>query len=673
MDKDKAGKRIIRLRDEINDYRYNYHVLNKSIMSEAAADSLKHELSLLEASYPELITPDSPTQRVAGAVLERFNSIAHNTPMLSLNDVFDYEELQAWIARAEKLLGHEVDEFFVEIKKDGLAGAVVYRDGVMIQGLTRGDGQVGEDITQNMKTIETLPLSLRKSSSVPASIYNGRFEVRGEILMYKKDFEQLNAEKDAAGQQLFANPRNTAAGTIRQLDSQLVQKRNLRFMVYIVETDVEELKTLSDKQNAAKELGMLVEEHGRVVHKISGIKEFIEEWAEKRHDLEFGTDGIVITINNNSDYKKLGVVGKAPRGAVAFKYPAEQTTTILKDIMISIGRTGAATPFAVLEPVSVAGSTISLATLHNESEIQKKDIRIGDTVIVQKAGDIIPEVVESIAKLRDGSEKVFEMPKNCPVCGEKLAKTEQEAVWRCINFDCPAQESGRIIHFSSKAAYDIEGLGEQTVDALLDAKLITDIADLFTVTTEELLSIDRFAKISAEKLVRNIASKKTISLDRFIYALGIRHVGQKTSRDLADFFGSLEHFRNADAEELSSVAGIGVVVTDSLISWLSTKRHTNLIDKLVANGVIVEARKRASGPLVGQTFVITGSLSLGSRDEVVSILSDKGGSVADNVTKNTTYLVIGEDPGASKISKADKLGTRQIDESELARIIKTAS
>jgi DNA ligase (NAD+) len=591
--------------------------------------------------------------------------------MLSLVDVFDRDEVEAWVKRIEKLLGHEVSDFFVEIKKDGLAGSVIYQDGVIVQGLTRGDGRVGEDITKSMRTIETVPLKLRRDDSVPPEAYRGRFEVRGEILLYKADFEALNAQRKAAGLPLFANPRNTAAGTIRQLDAKLVAERNLRFMVYIVETKLPGLTTLAEEQAVAHAAGMLVEQHGRVVKGIDGIMQFIDDWSEKRHDLPFGTDGIVITVNDTADFDRLGVVGKAPRGAVAFKYPAEQTTTKLKDIMISIGRTGAATPFAVLEPVKVAGSTVGLATLHNESEIARKDIRIGDTIILQKAGDIIPEIVEPLVKLRDGSEKVFVMPKNCPVCGHKLDKRADEAIWRCVNFDCPALESGRIEHFASKNAYDIEGMGEQTVEALLDAGLITDAADLFSLTVEQLLTVDRFAQKSAENLYNGIQARKTITLDRYIYALGIRHVGQQTARDLATFFGSLDHFRQAQPHELDAVAGIGPVVSASLSDWLSSDRHRSFLAKLDKAGVKPEARKRASGPLVGQSFVITGSLRMGSRDEVGAQLEALGATVQNSVTKTTTYLVIGDDPGGSKLTKAEKLGTKQLDEEALGRLLKS--
>ncbi len=670
MTHDQAAARIARLRDEINEYRYKYHVLNESIMSEAAADSLKHELSKLEEAYPDLITADSPTQRVAGAVLERLTAVAHQVRMTSLNDVFDRDEVEAWIGRISKLLGHTPKEFYAEMKFDGLAATLIYENGVFSRGLTRGDGLVGEDVTAGLRTMDTIPLRLRHHSGVAPSVYRDRFEVRGEVIIYKADFEKLNQRQEELGKPLFANPRNTAAGSIRQLDPRLVADRHLRFIAYELATEVDGVTRHQDKHELAKSVGFVIDQHSRVVSGIDQIMDFIDEWQDKRHDLPFATDGIVINVNDDADFERLGIVGKAPRGAVAFKYPAEQTTTILKDIMISIGRTGAATPFAVLEPVKVAGTTVGLATLHNESEIARKDIRIGDTIILQKAGDIIPEIVEPIVKLRDGSEKVFVMPKDCPVCGHKLAKRDDEAVWRCVNFDCPALERGRIVHFASKGAYDIEGMGEQTVDALLDAGLITDAADVFSLTVDQLLTVDRFAQKSAENLYNSIQARKSITLDRYIYALGIRHVGQQTARDLAAFFGSLDHFRQAKPHELDAVDGIGPVVSASLTDWLSSDRHRNFLAKLDKAGVVPQARKRPTGPLKGQSFVITGALSMGSRDMVGERLEALGATIQENVTKATTFLVVGDDPGGSKLTKAEKLGTKQLDEEALSRLLK---
>ena len=669
MTRAEAAERIAKLTEQINDYRYHYHVLDESTMSEAAADSLKHELSQLEQEFPELIAPDSPTQRVAGKPSAKFKAVAHSTPMLSLNDVFDESEVVAWHERIKKLYPALTDEFYAEIKMDGLAAALTYENGVLVQGLTRGDGRTGEDVTMNVRTVEQIPLRLRRDPSVPSAVYEGRFEVRGEVLMYKSVFERLNAERAKLEKPLFANPRNLAAGTIRQLDPALVAARPLSFHVYAVVTPVDGITSHAAQHELASKLGFKVEPHSTVLPSISAIMEFVAEWENKRKELPYGTDGLVLTVNDNAAYQALGVVGKAPRGSIAFKFPAEQATTKVKDIMVSIGRTGAATPFASLEPVHIAGSTVQMATLHNAGEVARKDIRVGDTVILQKAGDIIPEVVESLPKLRTGKEKPFVMPTHCPVCDHPLHKEEKEAVWRCINFDCPALEWGRIVHFAAKDAYDIEGMGEKNVAALLDAGLIKDAADMFALTYDDVIQLDRFADVSAKKLIDSIASKKHISFDRFIYGLGIRHVGQQTARDLADFFGSLEAFRDATAEQLQDVPGIGVVVAKSVCEWLSLERHQVFLRKLYDNGVRPEAVVRVDGPLSGQSFVITGTLSAFSREVAGEKIEALGGKLQNAVTKDTTYLVIGDDPGGSKVKKAEKLGTKQVDEDEFLKLL----
>jgi DNA ligase (NAD+) len=667
--KREAEDRVAKLRDEIEEHRYAYYALDNPKLTDAAYDSLVQELVGLETEFPELVTPDSPTQRVGAKPLDRFESVAHDRPMLSLNDVFTQDEVAAWIQRMDKQLPGAHHQYYAEIKMDGLAGAIIYEDGVLVRGVTRGDGSVGEDVTANMRTIQSIPLRLRRDKTVPAAVYQGRFEVRGEVLMYKPVFAALNELRAKAGQPLFANTRNTAAGTLRQLDPKLVAERQLQFHVYGIATDVPSITTHAAEHEMAAKLGFRVEPHSRVLVDEADIMKFENEWEDKRKTLPYGTDGLVITLNDRVTFQQLGNVGKAPRGAIAYKFPAEQATTKLKDIMVSIGRTGAATPFAVLEPTLVAGSTIALATLHNAGEVARKDVRIGDTVIIQKAGDVIPEVVGPLPKLRNGSEKVFKMPKNCPVCGVELVKGDKEAVWRCPNFDCPAQERGRIIHFASKDAYDIEGLGEKVVDVLLDAKLIADAADVFTLKEDQIAALDRFGTKSAEKLVAAIALRKLIPLDRFIYGLGIRHVGQQTATDLAAYFGSLERFRAATADQLQAVPGIGKVVAASVAEWLASERHQQLLGKLKANGVQPQAVHKVEGPLSGQNFVITGTLEMGSREAAEEQLEALGAKAQTAVTKETTYLVVGADPGASKVAKAQKLGTKQINEAELRRII----
>ncbi len=671
MNHDQAAQRVDKLKELLNEYRYEYYVLDSPTVEDSVYDSLNVELRELEAKFPDLITKDSPTQRVGAEPMEKFQSFPHETPMLSLNDVFSFEEVEAWENRARKMLDNRFDdEYYAEIKMDGLAASIIYEDGLLVRGLTRGDGRSGEDVTSNLRTIDTVPLRLRRDPSVPEQVYSGRFEVRGEVLMYKKVFEELNKKREKEGRPLFANPRNTAAGTIRQLDPKLVAERRLSFHVYAVATEVPGVDTHEDEHNLAAKLGFKVEPHSQVLRGTKAVKGFLAEWEEKRKTLPYGTDGVVVTVNDRRSYLQLGIVGRAPRGSIAYKFPAEQATTKIKDIQVSIGRTGAATPFAVLEAVKIAGSTVQMATLHNANEVARKDVRIGDTVIVQKAGDIIPEVVKSLPELRDGSEKIFNMPKDCPVCGEPLHKEPQEAVWRCVNFDCPALERGRIIHFASKAAFDIEGVGEKNVDALLDAGLIKDAADLFTIKAEDVERLERFAEISANKLVSSIQSKKTVALDRFIYALGIRHVGQQTAFDIANHFGSIEKFKKATLEELQMVEGIGTVVAKSVFDWLGSERHKKFLSKLIDLGVKPTEIKKVEGPLSGKNFVITGTLSSFSREEAGKKIASLGGKLQNAVKKDTSYVVVGDSPGGSKISKAEKLGIDQIDEDKLLELIK---
>lgn len=670
MSQESVARRAAQLRDLLNEYRYQYYVLDNPTVDDAVYDSLQVELRDLEAANPQIVTPDSPTQRVGAEPLAKFTSVEHQTPMLSLSDVFSHEEVLAWEARMRKLLNDNFrEEYYAEIKMDGLAASLIYEDGVLVRGLTRGNGRVGEDVTSNLRTIEAIPLRLRVDKTVPESVYKDRFEVRGEVLMYKKVFEELNKQRAKEDKPLFANPRNTAAGTIRQLDPKLVAARKLSFHVYAVVTDVDGVTTHAGEHELAHKLGFKVEPHSETLKDIKQIEKFLTTWEDKRLDLPYNTDGVVVTLNDRKAFQRLGVVGKAPRGSVAYKFPAEQVTTKLKDIQVSVGRTGAATPFAVLEPVLVAGSTVQMATLHNAGEVARKDVRIGDTVIIQKAGDIIPEVVGPLKELRTGKEKQFVMPKDCPVCGQPLHKEEKEAIWRCVNFDCPAVERERIIHFASKNAFDIEGMGEKNVDAFLTAGIIKDVADLFTLTEEDLLKLERFAEISAKKLISSIQQRKVVSLDRFIFALGIRHVGEQTAFDIADHFGSLQKFRSATREQLQDVPGIGTVVANSAYDWLNSERHQALLQKLAEVGVEPQPAKRVEGPLTGVNFVITGTLDAFGRDEAGERIAAKGGKLQNSVTKDTGYVVVGDDPGANKIAKADKLGIERIDEAAFLKLI----
>ena len=664
------AERAAKLRELINDYRYNYHVLNKSTMSEAAADSLKHELSQIEEAHPELITPDSPTQRVAGKPLPGFKQIRHSSRMLSLNDVFDEEEFAAWIARISKLLPGVKLELFTDIKMDGLACALVYQGGVLVQGITRGDGFVGEDVTANIRTIESIPLSLRGSRGYE-KFASGRTEIRGEIVMYKNAFEKLNQAQAKAGKPAFANPRNLAAGTIRQLDPKLVAGRPLQFHAYdLLRADAADVPTNEFAYKAIRELGLISNPQAKILSSAEEVMKFAKTWEEKRQELPFNTDGLVIKVNDRQLFSRLGVVGKAPRGAVAFKYPAEQTTTKVKDIFISIGRTGSATPVAMLEPVVVAGSTVQMATLHNESEIQRKDIRVGDTVIIQKAGDIIPEVVEPLAKLRDSSEKKFVMPTHCPDCNTKLVKSKkQDAIWRCPNNSCPSRAWKQIEHFASKAALDIDGLGEKNVIALLQADLVKDASDIYAVSKEDLLKLERFAEISAAKLAKAIKAKKNPPLPRFIYGLGIRHVGVQTAIDLAAHFKTLHRLGSSTIDELAEVEGVGEVVAAAIVEWFAEPRNKRLLEKFRKYGVEPEEAEEINGPLKNMSFVVTGSLEMMSREEAGERIRALGGTFQSAVGNETDYLVVGAHVGESKLAKARKLGTKQITEKELFKLL----
>lgn len=674
MKKSEAAGRVAKLREVIDEYRFEYHVNNRSTMSESAADGLKHELAVLEEQFPDLITTDSPTQRVAGEPLPQFVSVAHSRPMLSLNDVFDEEEVLAWEKRISKLVPGEKLEYFTDIKMDGLACALVYEDGVLVRGVTRGNGTVGEDVTMNVRTIDAVPLRLRNTNGTKLFL-SGRTEVRGEIVMFKQEFAALNKEREKKGLPLFANPRNTAAGTIRQLDPKLVAARPLHFKAYDLQRDDgKEVPAYDYAYKMLRELGLDANAQAKKLPSLKEVMQYASHWEEARHDLPFNTDGLVIKVNDRALIERLGVVGKAPRGAVAFKYPAEQATTKVKDIFVSIGRTGAATPVAMLEPVVVAGSTVQMATLHNEGEVRRKDIRVGDTVIIHKAGDIIPEVLEPIVKLRSGKEKEFQMPANCPECNTKLVKAKaDEAVWRCPNVACPARSFKQIEHYASKAALDIEGLGEKNVIALLEAKLVQDPADLYSLTKEQVLNLDRFAEISASKLIAAIQQKKTPPLARFIYGLGIRHVGSQTAVDLANHFGSLDALRPATIDELSSVEGVGEVVAESIVAWFSDERHQQLLAKFANAGVAPQKVTRTGGPLQGKSFVITGSLESMEREAAGEKIRQLGGTFQSSVGKSTDYLVAGSNVGESKLLKARKFGTTIVNEKEFISLLEQKS
>lgn len=671
MTKQSAIERAEQLRALMAQYSYEYYVLDAPSVTDAVYDGLMRELKELEAEYPDIITPDSPTQRVGGAPLSKFSKVQHSSRMLSLNDVFSREDVEAWVVRMDKLMPGQKHEFFADIKMDGLACAVVYQDGIFQQAITRGDGLVGEDVTENVRTIASVPLRLRTEKGLEHFL-RGRVEIRGEIVIYKDDFEKLNQQRATAGEPLYANPRNLAAGSIRQLDPRLAAARPLRFRAYdLIREDASEVPTYDFAYQALKKLGIAVNTQATTFLTVDQVMEFIAEWDEKRHDLPFVTDGLVVKLNDRVLYAELGVVGKNPRGAVAYKYPAEEATTIVKDIVLSLGRTGAATPVAVFDPVVVAGTTVQHASLHNADEIARKDVRIGDTVVIFKAGDIIPQVDRVLLELRPKDTKPFDMEAELKRQYPELSfeRPEGEAVYRIKGATGPLLLKKALQHFASKSALDIDTLGEKNVVALVDAGLVHDLADIYTLTKEQVLDLERFAEISAQKLIDAIADKKQPELPRFIYGLGIRHVGTQTAIDLAERFGSLEALAQATLEDLLAVDGIGTVVAESAVAWFADEDNIQLLDKFIELGVAPVYEKRAEGPLHGKSFVVTGTLSSMGRDIAAEKVRALGGTFQSAVAKDTTYLVAGGKVGASKLKKAESYGTKIITEEEFLALL----
>lgn len=667
-----AARRIVQLRDTINDYRYHYHVLDESIMSESAADSLKHELAQLEEQFPDLVTPDSPTQRVAGQPLPGFTQVRHSSRMLSLNDVFSRDEVEAWIKRVQKLAPESKPEFFIDVKLDGLACALQYEDGKFIRAVTRGDGFVGEDVTANVRTIESVPFELRAAKGFEHFL-KGRTEIRGEIIIHKKDFEELNKSREAEGKPTYANPRNTAAGSIRQLDPKLAAARPLRFRGWeILRDDPEEIATYSYAYKVISALGIASGRQSAVMKDVDEIMHYIDEWDDKRRHLPYNTDGMVIKLNDRKEFAELGIVGKAPRAAVAYKYAAEEATTVVRDIVISIGRTGAATPVAVFDPVVVAGTTVQHASLHNADEIARKDIRVGDTVIIFKAGDIIPQVSKVLEKLRPKKSEAFDMVNELKRQYPELdfTRPEGEAVYRVKGATGKILLKQALEHFASRGALDIEGMGEKNVAALVDAKLVHDLADIYALTKAQVLELDRFAEISASNLIDAIAGVKRPPLPRFIFGLGIRHVGSQTAIDLSEAFGTLRKLSHATMDDLLEVEGIGDIVAESVLAWFADEDNQKLLDKFEELGVQPVFTSHAEGPLHGKSFVITGTLSEMDRDAAADRIRELGGTFQSSVGKTTSYLVLGANPGESKVVKADKLGTAKLSEQELIKMLK---
>lgn len=673
MTKADAAKRIEQLRREIDHHRYLYHVLDRQEISDAAQDSLKHELQELEAAYPDLITPESPTQRVGGEALPGFKKVTHAVPMLSLFDAFSETEMEQWEERNRKLLRTTKPiEYYAEIKMDGLAVSLIYRHGKLVEGSTRGDGKIGEDVTHNLRTIEAIPLRLRFDDLTPAQrkIAEKEVEIRGETFMTKQVLADLNAEQKKKGEPLFANPRNAAAGSIRQLDPAKTAKRRLSFYAYDLVTDLGQT-THEESHELAKKLGVPTNPNNRRCASLAAVFAYHHDVGTKRKKFDYWTDGIVVNTNDIATFRKLGIVGKAPRAAMAYKYPAEQATTIVEDIIIQIGRTGVVTPVAVLKPVLVAGTTVSRATLHNQDEIDRLDVRVGDTVVVQKAGDIIPDIVSVLTNLRPAKAKKYHIPAKDPVSGSAIIRKDGEANHYLADRSAAAIGREQLIHFVSKAAFDIEGLGEQIVDQLLTAGLVKRPADFFYLTTKDLLKLEGFAQRKAEKLLAAIEKSKTISFARFLIALGIRHVGEETAVALAKRFGTIKPLMQADRQTLEQINDVGTVVAESIADFFSTSANRKMIEALVAAGVKIETQAATKQTLAGKTYVLTGTLETMTRDEAKARIRDLGGDVSSSVSKETTAVVAGTEPG-SKYAKAQSLGVAIIDEAAFRRLIGAA-
>lgn len=658
-------KRVEKLREEIEYHNYRYYILDRPEISDAQYDRLMGELEKLEKDYPELRSPNSPTQRVGASPLEEFEIVRHTIPMLSLANAFDETEARDFDKRVKKFLGtSEEVEYVAEPKFDGLAIELVYERGQFVVGSTRGDGVNGENITQNLRTIKTIPLQLiRKEIPVP-----DRLEVRGEAIMQLKKFKELNRKREEIGEPPFANPRNAGAGSVRQLDPKITAERPLETYLYglgevrgwTFKTQWEVLKTLP-------KWGLRTNPHVRKCKGIEEVLDYYREMNEKRETLPYEIDGTVIKVNRFDLQVRLGEIARSPRWALAFKFQPKQETTKILDIRVQVGRTGVLTPVAVMEPVKVGGVEVSRATLHNQDEIDKKDVRVGDTVVIQRAGDVIPEVVEVIPSKRKGTEKKFKMPSKCPVCGAEVVK--EEAIHRCIGLDCPAQLKGRIRHFASKRAMDIEGLGVKLIDQLVDKGLVKDVADIYYIKKEQLIELERMADKSAQNIIDAIEKSKTKPLSKFLYALGIRHVGETTAEDLARHFQRLDDFFDLSEEDLMEVEGIGPEVAASVYQFFRDKKNRESIALLKKAGVkVIEPKAKEKGKLAGKTFLFTGALKTLERDEARTLVESLGGMTASSVSKKVDFVVVGEDPG-SKFDKAKELGIKTLTEEEFKKMV----
>ena len=662
-------QKVAQLREQLQKAGYAYYVLDNPIMEDGVYDRLYRQLQDLEAEYPQLITQDSPTQRVGDKPAAKFTSVKHNIPLYSLENAFNLEELEKWEARWHKQL-ESIPEFdyVCELKIDGNAIALTYENGILIKGATRGDGVTGEEITQNVKTIRTIPLKLNLDSPPP------RIEVRGEAFLPLDVFEAINRERSESGEALFANPRNATAGTLRQLDPKIVDRRKLNFFAYTLHLDGEgAIDSQWESLERLQQLGFLVNPNRKLCRSLAEVEEYFQQWDTGRKTLPYMIDGVVVKLNDYQLQQQLGFTQKFPRWAIALKYPAEETPTTVKDIIVNVGRTGAITPMAIMQPVQLAGTTVQRATLHNSDRVKELDIRVGDTVIIRKAGEIIPEVVRVLSDLRPGDTVPYQMPDKCPECSSTLVRPENEAVTRCINISCPAILRGSIIHWASRNALDIRGLGERIAILLIENNMVASVADLYSLSVEQIASLERMGTRSAQKLVDAIAESKKQTYDRALYGLGIRYVGNVNAKTLADNFPSIEQLSQASFESIEAVYGIGEEIAQSVFEWVRVPANQTLIQQLRSAGLQFSRATpdddKSDRTLSGKTFVITGTLPSLKRDEAKKLIEQAGGKVTGSISKKTDYLLLGENAG-SKQEKAEKLGITQLSEAEFLDLLK---
>ena len=674
----KIQQRVDQLRKEINHHNYRYHALDAPEISDAKFDVLMRQLRELEEQHPDLVTPESPTQRVGAPPAQGFAQVQHQLPMLSLDNAFNPEELAAWYRRVSNLLGVDSPDLVCELKIDGLAVSLTYEEGRLVQGATRGDGYRGEDVTHNLRTIPSIPLALLYHSPP-------RLEVRGEVFMSKDAFAKLNREREAKDEPLYANPRNTAAGSVRQLDPAMTASRNLEIYVYSLGDPNDDDQgnrsapgTHWDAMENLRSLGFRISPHNLLCHTLEEVEDYYLRWLEGIHDLPFHADGVVVKINSFQYQEELGFVGREPRWAIAYKFPAEQAVTRLLDIGINVGRTGSLNPFAMLEPVVVGGATVKMATLHNEEDIHRKDIRIGDWVTVERAGEVIPKVVGPVLSRRTGEEGKFSMPNQCPICDTEVVKVEDDAQHRCPNAACPAQFFELLKHFVSKGAMNIDGLGEKWCAILIDKGLVSDLGDLYYLKQEQLLELERMGEKLVTKIMDNIKASKSRPLSRVLFALGILHVGSENADLLAAHFRSIDEIAHATEERFTEIPGIGPKIAASIAAHFAVESNRVVIKKLRDAGVSLyreeseDTQSTAPLPLQGQTFCITGTLSGMSRSRAQARIKTLGGAATSSVTRKTTYLVVGENPG-SKVATAQRLGTEIIDENGLLEILESSA